>query len=77
MADLRIRVNDSFISELRRALQLETNTDVVRDALTLLKWAVDERRNGRRVVASDPAGKSVVRLALASLDSVKQSQQPT
>ena len=71
MADVRIRVKDEFMNELRATLGLSTNTEVVQDALTLLKWAADERKKDRMIVSTDSRGTNLVRLALRSLDSVQ------
>ena len=73
MADVRFRVKDAFIDELRRDLKLDSYTEVVQEALTLLKWAVGERKQGRIVVSSERNGQGTARLALRSLDDVSVS----
>ena len=45
MAEIRFQIPDEIINPLRDKLRLSNNTDVVREALTLLNWAAGEREN--------------------------------
>jgi hypothetical protein len=68
--ELRMQVDDAFIGSLQRKLDLRAATEIVRAALTILNWAVDERERGRVIVSADPSGQSVVRLAIPVLDRI-------
>lgn len=46
-------------------------TDVAKDALTLLNWAVSEVKEGRVILSADKNLKDIHRLAMPALDRVK------
>jgi hypothetical protein len=71
--ELRVHVPDAVIQTLRGLLGESIRaTEIVKDALTLFNWAVHERAAGRYVLSADPDGNNVARLALASLDRVRE-----
>ena len=74
MADIRVQVPDSFMDDLRKSLQLKTNTDVVQEALTLLNWAAEEKGRGRLILSTDKEGHNVERLAMKSLSVIQPRQ---
>jgi hypothetical protein len=47
---------DRAVRTLKQELQLRSNTDFLADAVALFRWAVSERRLGRRIVSETPAG---------------------
>jgi hypothetical protein len=47
---------DRAMRALKEELQLSSNTDLLSDALALFRWAVAERRLGRRIVSESPGG---------------------
>jgi hypothetical protein len=67
--ELRMQIDDGFMETLRRRLDLRA-TDIVREALTILNWAVHEREQGRVILSADPNGQSVQRLAMPVLDRI-------
>jgi predicted RNA polymerase sigma factor len=67
--EIRMEVEDQFIKRLQSDLQLR-GTDIVREALTILNWAVNERRLGRVILSADTTGGNVVRLAMPSLEAI-------
>jgi hypothetical protein len=67
--ELRMQIDDGFMETLRRRLDLRA-TDIVREALTILNWAVHERERGRVILSADPNGQSVERLAMPVLDRI-------
>jgi hypothetical protein len=69
--ELRMQVDDAFIGKLRKALRNMPATDVVREALTLFHWAVEERTKGRVILSADDKGHNVTRLAMPSLESLE------
>jgi hypothetical protein len=66
--ELRMQVEDRFIEELQRSLGYMRSTDVVRDALTILNWAVRESAKGRVILSANSDGHDVARLAMPSLE---------
>ena len=72
---MEIRVNvtdDDFIENLQRTLRVKTAPEVVKQALTLLNWAVGEVARDRIILSSDARGQNVHRLAMPVLDQVKK-----
>ncbi|HEX5685361.1 MAG TPA: hypothetical protein VFY73_15160 [Ideonella sp.] len=67
MAEVRVQVPDEIMAELKSTLGLRTNTDIVEEALTMLNWAAEEKKNGRQIFSARPDGKDVTRLAMRSL----------
>jgi hypothetical protein len=53
--------------EWLRALLDEGNSGLLRDALTLFAWAVEEVRSGRRIASFDPASDSVREFTMPEL----------
>lgn len=71
MAEVRFQISDDVISALREKTKATSNTDVAKDALTLLKWAVEEREKGRVILSADPEMKEpLVRLAMPALEHI-------
>ncbi len=54
MAEIRVIVDDGFLDALKQKLGNPKNTEVVQDALALLNWGADERKNGRDILSADP-----------------------
>jgi len=74
MAEVRLQIPDDVVSQLQAKLGSGTKaTDIAREAITLFNWAVDERSKGRVVLSSDQSGEKIARLAMPSLDKVKDS----
>jgi hypothetical protein len=73
MAEVRFQIADDVIGTLREKINASSNTDVAREALTLLKWAVDEREKGHVILSADPDMKEpLVRLAMPSLERISK-----
>jgi hypothetical protein len=47
---------DTMVRALKAELQLTSNSDFLSDALTLFRWAVSERKRGRRIVSESATG---------------------
>jgi hypothetical protein len=78
MAEVRFQIPDDVINGLRAKIGVASNTDVAREALTLLNWAADERRKGRVILSADPEMKTqLVRLALPTLERITPEKEPT
>lgn len=76
MAEVRFNVDDAFLEDLKKTLNTTKTTDVVKEALTVLKWAAKEKSQGREIlsgnVSSDADATNLVRLATPGLDSVSK-----
>ena len=73
--ELRMQVDDQFINELQRVVSASRATDVVREALTLLNWAVQERLRGRVILSANTDGHDVSRLAMPSLERIQRERR--
>jgi len=67
--DISITVSSPFMNKLMAELN-QTDTEVMQDALSIYRWAVDEAKKGRLVVSTSPEGEEVHRLSTVALDSV-------
>jgi hypothetical protein len=47
---------DQMVRILKAELQMTSNTDFLSDALALFRWAVSERKQGRRIVSESSTG---------------------
>ena len=48
--------DDRLMRALKQDLQVPSNSDLLSDALALYRWAVTERRQGRRIVSEGAGG---------------------
>jgi hypothetical protein len=53
---------DRTLRLLKEELQLASNTDFLSDAVALFRWAVSERKLGRRIVSESSTGERTVPL---------------
>ena len=58
-ADLAL-AEDRAMRALKEELQLTSNTDLLSDALALFRWAVSERKLGRRIISESASGERQV-----------------
>ena len=65
--ELRVKVDDDFIDELKSLLSEKKATGMAKNAFSLLRWAADEMSNGRVILSSDPDGKNVRQLEIPGL----------
>jgi hypothetical protein len=70
--EVRFQIPGDVIDRLRGRLGLSTNTDVVREALTLLDWASSEKEKGRVILSADKDGGNLTKLWMSSLENVKE-----
>ena len=68
--ELRMQLDDEFIRTLQDRLDLRA-TEIVREALTILNWAIHERERERVILSADRNGQSVERLAMPVLDRIR------
>jgi len=72
MATLRFSVDDKFMDKLKKDLKLNNNSDVAKEALTLLRWAINEKKLDREILSSDSKGKDIKKLITHNLAKVEQ-----
>lgn len=68
--EIRINVDDEFMDSLKARLKEAKGTEVTKDALTLLNWAVSEAKDGRVILSAKADGTDVHRLAMPALAKV-------
>lgn len=62
-------VEDRIVRSLKEELQLSSNSDFMSDAVALFRWAVAERKRGRKIVSESTTGEREV-LVLPRLERV-------
>lgn len=62
MAELKFIVHDDFMKFLKDRLGIESDYEIITEALSHLNWAVDEAARGRLVLSANSEGKDVTRL---------------
>lgn len=71
--DLRVTLPDELIGELKKTLGPDVKpTEMLREAMTLYKWAVSEKAEGRVLLSSRPDGTDLAKLAMPSLDAIRK-----
>ena len=74
MAEFRLKVPDSLLSSMQARLGEDTKmTEIARDAISLLNWAIEEKARGRVVLSGNENGKDLIRITFPSLDRVQSS----
>jgi hypothetical protein len=68
--EIRLLLDDDFMRTLQDKLKLK-GTDIAREGITMLNWAVHERERGRVLLSADPDGQNVARLAMPVLDKIQ------
>jgi hypothetical protein len=68
MPEIRLEVNKEYLDELKSETGVEKTTQLTSEALALLKWAVNEIKNGRVLVSTDENGKDMRRIVMPSLE---------
>jgi len=71
--ELRVQIDDKFMKKLQEQLKTNKASDVARDALTLLNWAVQEKTQGRDIASAEKDGDVHSRVAMPSLEKVDRS----
>jgi hypothetical protein len=73
---MEVRFNltdDEFMEGLQKKLQVKTAAEVVKQALTVMNWAVNEFQNGRVILSSDEKGQNVHRLVMPAFERLRSS----
>ena len=71
MPEIRLTVDETFIENLKRDTGLDKATQVTSDALTLMRWAVDEVQKGRVLISTDENGGDAKRIVMPALEMAK------
>lgn len=73
--ELRFRVDRKFFQKLREELSVAvdvTDYQVIQQALTILAYAIDEKKRGRVLLSVEPDGSNPERLRMSLLESVRK-----
>jgi hypothetical protein len=70
--ELRVKIDDTFMKDLGEKLRQTqlgevTGTRITQEALSLLKWAVEETSKGRLIVSTDQEAKDIKQVVMPSL----------
>ncbi len=68
--ELRLKVDSSFMNELKKRMNMKSNTELTATALTLLDWASKEKQSGHNIITQSEDGKTS-RLVMPQLERVK------
>lgn len=67
--EIRMQIPDNVIAGLQDKIGPDFKaTDIARDAMTLFKWAVEERAKGRLILSGTEDLEKMARLAMPSLE---------
>jgi len=70
--EVRLNVDDDFLRNIQDTIGGPVKaTDVLRDALTLLNWAVSEAASGRVVLSATNTGENLHRLVMPTLSKIE------
>jgi hypothetical protein len=76
--EIRLSVDDGFLKGIQETVGGQTKlTDLTRDALTILNWAVREAAAGRVVLSTNASGEDVHRLVMPVLAQVESKVNAT
>jgi len=68
--EVRFKIDDEFMKNLKIELQIDSSLYVIREALSLLSWVINEKKAKRSVIlSSKDDGSDVRRLFMSSLNS--------
>jgi len=65
--ELRLTLDDDLLKEMMAKTGTAKATDLTKEALTMLHWAIDEAAAGRVILSTDSKGGAVQRLAMPTL----------
>ncbi len=71
MPEIRLTVDENFIDNLKKDTGLDKATQVTSEALTLMRWAVDEVQKGRVLISTDEKGGDARRIVMPTLEMAK------
>ncbi len=74
MVRLQLEMDESRLKVIEKLMQLtdlHTKKEFINNALTLFKWAIEERQHGRQIASVDAAGQAYRELRMPALDTVE------
>lgn len=66
--ELRLILDDDLLKDMMDKTGAAKATDLTKDALTMMHWAIDEVASGRVILSTDREGGDVQRLAMPTLN---------
>ncbi|MBA3774553.1 MAG: hypothetical protein H0X13_19305 [Ramlibacter sp.] len=66
--ELRLTLDDDLVKEMMAKTGSSKATELTKEALTMMHWAIDEVAAGRVILSTDHKGGSVQRLAMPALN---------
>ncbi len=76
--NVRLNIDDAFLRAIQRKVgDASRVADLVRDAFTILNWAVDEAANGRVVLSASRRGDDLHRLVMPTLSRIEARARNT
>lgn len=74
--NFRVRIPDGVIKAWQKASPASSFPDLVRDAITMFNWAVEERAQGRIILsAADESCEAARRLSMQSLEKITKTRK--
>ncbi len=64
---IRANIDDKIMNDLMSTLKEKTGVAVTKQALSVLKWAVDEAGKGRKILSTNENGGEVERLVIPGI----------
>jgi hypothetical protein len=65
--EVRLTLDDKLVRDMMEKAGVSKATDLTKDALTMLHWAINEVAAGRVVLSTDAKGGDAQRLAMPTL----------
>ena len=65
--EVRLTLDDDVIKKMMDKTGVSKATDLTKDAMTMLHWAIEEAASGRVVLSTDSDGQNVQRLVMPTL----------
>ncbi len=72
--DVRMKFPDAFMKHLKKSTGAGTSVEVINNALALYKWAIEQKKNKRKILSSNIDGENPVELEIPSLSWVSSSE---
>lgn len=65
--EVRLILDDDLVKEMMAKAGVTKATDLTKEAMTMLHWAIGQAAEGRVILSADASGGDVQRLAMPSL----------
>ena len=73
--EVRLTLDDDLMKNMMEKAGATKATDLTKEAMTLLNWAINEAASGRVILSSDSTGGEIQRLAMPSLSKAAASSR--